>query len=65
MNSKEVLGTDIIRARIAEREYGGKEQSPITEEDIRKKYIEETGNKPLANIITYLQKSPFFIIYII
>ncbi|MRX54064.1 hypothetical protein GJU41_08775 [Bacillus idriensis] len=41
MNSKEVLGTDIIRARIAEREYGGKEQSPITEEDIRKNILKK------------------------
>lgn len=53
MNSKEVLGTDIIRARIAEREYGGKKQVPITEEDIRKIYIEETGNKPPAKIKVY------------
>lgn len=53
MNSKEVLGTDIIRARIAEREYGGKKQVPITEKDIRKIYIEETGNKPPAKIKVY------------
>ncbi|MGX1191645.1 DUF6792 domain-containing protein [Metabacillus sp. SLBN-84] len=48
MNNNEVLATDLIRARIAELEYEG-----ITEEDIRRIYIEETGEKPPVNIKVY------------
>ncbi|PLR83451.1 hypothetical protein CVD25_14990 [Bacillus canaveralius] len=51
MSEKEILNTDILRARIAELEYGKSEK--ISVEGIRKIYIEETGMEPPGEITIY------------
>ncbi|MBP3038227.1 hypothetical protein J9303_01755 [Bacillaceae bacterium Marseille-Q3522] len=48
MSNKEVINTDILRARIANLEYG-----KITVEQIRKLYIEEIGKEPPTEITVY------------
>ncbi|WP_404432536.1 DUF6792 domain-containing protein [Sutcliffiella horikoshii] len=48
MNNSEVLFTELLKARIAELEYG-----EITVENIRRIYIEETGKEPPVEIILY------------
>ncbi|MGD6793965.1 DUF6792 domain-containing protein [Metabacillus indicus] len=53
MDDNQILYSDLMRSRIAELEYGGKEKRRITEEDIRRIYIEETGKKPPKNIVLY------------
>lgn len=48
MSNEEILNTDILRARIANMEYG-----KISEEEIRRIYIEETGHEPPGEITVY------------
>ncbi|UTR16151.1 hypothetical protein MM221_06215 [Salipaludibacillus sp. LMS25] len=48
MTNKEVLGSDSVRARIIQMEY-----KELTESEIRRIYIEETGTEPPANITIY------------
>lgn len=54
-NTVEIINSDIVRARIAELEYGGG-GTLITEEDIRRILIEETGIEPPQNIKVYHSK---------
>lgn len=51
MGNEEILHTDILRARIAELEYSKK--GIISEEQIRRIYIEETSQKPPGEITVY------------
>ncbi|WP_203289219.1 DUF6792 domain-containing protein [Metabacillus sp. cB07] len=53
MKNETVFNKDIIRARLAEREYGGERKIPLTEQDVRQIYIEETGKQPPENITIY------------
>ncbi|WP_078579033.1 DUF6792 domain-containing protein [Salipaludibacillus agaradhaerens] len=62
MTNKEVLGSDSVRARIIQMEY-----KELTESEIRRIYIEETGTEPPANITIYssndfseLQKGDYY-----
>ncbi len=48
MNNSEVLFSEILKARIAELEYG-----EITVENIRRIYIEETGQEPPGEITLF------------
>lgn len=48
MSNEEILNTDIIRARITDLEYG-----KISAEEIRRIYIEETGQEPPGEITVY------------
>ena len=48
MSNEEILNTDIIRARIADKEYG-----KISAEEIIRIYIEETGHEPPGEITIY------------
>ncbi|PLR96519.1 DUF6792 domain-containing protein [Bacillus sp. T33-2] len=51
MKNEEILNTDILRARIAEVEYG--KSGKITVEQIRKIIIEESGQAPSGEITVY------------
>ncbi|UTR16149.1 hypothetical protein MM221_06205 [Salipaludibacillus sp. LMS25] len=48
MGNKEVLDSDQVRARMIQMEY-----KELTESEIRRIYIEETGTEPPANITVY------------
>ncbi|UJW59187.1 hypothetical protein HXZ66_18105 [Bacillus sp. A116_S68] len=48
MSNKEILDSDSVRSRIIEMEY-----KELTESEIRRIYIEETGTEPPANITLY------------
>ncbi|MCG3088466.1 DUF6792 domain-containing protein [Sporosarcina cyprini] len=54
---REVLDSEILKARITKLEYGEKDKDgnfvPISEEDIRRIYIEETGQEPPKTINLY------------
>ncbi|WHY78026.1 flagellar protein FlgN [Neobacillus sp. WH10] len=54
MEKNEILNTDILRARIAELEYGKTEM--ISADLIRRIYIEETGKDIPAEITVYYSK---------
>ncbi|PLR75556.1 hypothetical protein CU633_20470 [Bacillus sp. V3-13] len=51
MKNEEVLNTDILRARIAELEYGKSDSMSV--ESIRRIFIEETGEAPSGEIMIY------------
>ncbi|MBA4536979.1 hypothetical protein H1Z61_07425 [Bacillus aquiflavi] len=51
MSNGEILNSDILRARIAELEYG--KNGAITAETVRRIYIEETGKEPPGEITIY------------
>ncbi|WP_282033611.1 DUF6792 domain-containing protein [Metabacillus indicus] len=53
MNDKDILNSELIKTRIAELEYGGENQIPLTEKDIRRIYVEETGKQIPAEIKIY------------
>ncbi|MCR6112254.1 hypothetical protein HXA35_18140 [Bacillus sp. A301a_S52] len=62
MENKEILDSDSVRARIIQMEY-----KELTESEIRRIYIEETGVEPPANITIYssddfseLQKGDYY-----
>nr|WP_257834020.1 DUF6792 domain-containing protein [Salipaludibacillus agaradhaerens] len=48
MKNDEVLNSDLVRSRIIQIEY-----KELTESEIRRIYIEETGTEPPANITIY------------
>ena len=56
-SSLDVLHSEILKARIVNLEYGSKDEDgeliPISPEDIRRIYIEETGPEPPNNITLY------------
>jgi hypothetical protein len=48
VKNDEVLNSDLVRSRIIQIEY-----KELTESEIRRIYIEETGTEPPANITIY------------
>lgn len=46
-----ILDSEILRARIMQAGYNG-----LTEEEIRRIYIEETGKKPPAHITAHIPR---------
>ncbi|MEM5016467.1 DUF6792 domain-containing protein [Metabacillus indicus] len=53
MSNQEVLDTDLLRARLANMEYGGSDKVLLSVDEIRRVYIEETGLEPPQNITVY------------